>query len=125
MANPQVTQAGKTGYAPPPIDGDFYRIASVLNDKERALLGRVREFTEGVVAPVIEDYWGRDEFPFAMIPEMATVGIGGGWLPRLWRGRWQLAVEQLCRDGAGPGRCISRDVLGCPYRAIGRLDLSM
>jgi glutaryl-CoA dehydrogenase len=77
MAHPQATQTGTPDYAPPPIDGDFYRIASVLNDEERALLRRVREFAEGVVAPVIEDYWARDEFPFAIIPKMAELGIGG------------------------------------------------
>ena len=77
MANPQSTRAEKPHYEPPPIDGDFYRIASVINDKERAVLRRVREFTEGVVAPVIEEYWGRDEFPFAIIPKMAAIGIGG------------------------------------------------
>ena len=77
MANPQATGAGKPDYAPPPIDGDFYRIAAVLNDEERALLQRVRDFTEGAVAPVIEEYWGRDEFPFAIIPKMAEIGIGG------------------------------------------------
>jgi glutaryl-CoA dehydrogenase len=49
----------------------------VLNDNERALLRRVRDFAEGVVAPVIEEYWGRDEFPFAIIPKMAEIGIGG------------------------------------------------
>src|SRR3981189_227697 len=49
-----------------------------MNDSERALLKRVREFTEGVVAPVIEDYWNRDAFPFDIIPKMAEVGIGGG-----------------------------------------------
>ena len=77
MAQPQATRTGTSDYAPPPVDGDFYRIARVLNDEERALLKRVREFTEGVVAPVIEDYWARDEFPFAIIPKMAEVGIGG------------------------------------------------
>ncbi|HZC96323.1 MAG TPA: acyl-CoA dehydrogenase family protein [Bradyrhizobium sp.] len=77
MANPQATRAARPDYAPPPIDGDFYRIANVLNEQERALLRRVREFTEGVVAPVIEEYWGRDEFPFAIIPKMAEIGIGG------------------------------------------------
>src|SRR6202042_68151 len=76
-ANPQAAQVTKPDYAPPPIDGDFYRIASVLNDKERTLLRRVREFTEGVVAPVIEDYWAHDEFPFEIIPKMAEIGIGG------------------------------------------------
>ena len=49
----------------------------MLNDKERTLLRRVREFTEGVVAPVIEDYWAHDEFPFEIIPKMAEIGIGG------------------------------------------------
>jgi len=77
MGNPGATQVRKPDYTPPPIDGDFYRIADVLNDKERALLRRVRTFTEGVVAPVIEDYWGRDEFPFDIIPKMAEIGIGG------------------------------------------------
>jgi glutaryl-CoA dehydrogenase len=77
MATEQAKPIGKPDYTPPPVDGDFYRIASVLNDKERALLRRVREFTEDVIAPVIEDYWGRDEFPFAMIPKMAEIGIGG------------------------------------------------
>lgn len=77
MAPQQAKPIGKMDYAPPPVDGDFYRIAAVLNDSERALLKRVREFTEGVVAPVIEDYWARDAFPFEIIPKMAEVGIGG------------------------------------------------
>src|SRR5258705_11576382 len=77
MATQQARSIGKTDYAPPPIEGDFYRIAAVLNDSERALLKRVREFTEGVIAPVIEDYWARDAFPFEIIPKMAEVGIGG------------------------------------------------
>jgi glutaryl-CoA dehydrogenase len=77
MKNPEATQVRRPDYVPPPIDGDFYRIANVLNEKERALLRRVREFTESVVAPVIEDYWGRDEFPFDLVPKMAEIGIGG------------------------------------------------
>ncbi len=48
MATQQAKPIGKPDYAPPPIEGDFYRIAAVLNDGERALLKRVREFTEGV-----------------------------------------------------------------------------
>jgi glutaryl-CoA dehydrogenase len=77
MAQPQATSTKGADYTPPPINGDFYRIASVLDDKDRALLQRVREFTEGVVAPVIEDFWARDEFPFELIPKMAEIGIGG------------------------------------------------
>ena len=77
METQQAKPVGKADYAPPPIEGDFYRIAAVMNESERALLKRVRKFTEGVVAPVIEDYWARDAFPFEIIPKMAEVGIGG------------------------------------------------
>jgi len=77
MASLQTALAEKPAYSPPPIDGDFYRIVNVLDERERALITRVRAFTEGVVAPIIEDYWGRDEFPFEIIPKMAEVGIGG------------------------------------------------
>ena len=77
MATEQTKMTGKADYVPPPVEGDFYRIATVLNENERALLKRVREFTEGVIAPVIEDYWNRDAFPFEIIPKMAEVGIGG------------------------------------------------
>jgi len=76
MASPQMASANRPAYAPPAVDGDFYKIANVLDDRERAVINRVREFTEGVVAPVIEDYWARDEFPFEIIPKIADVGIG-------------------------------------------------
>jgi glutaryl-CoA dehydrogenase len=49
----------------------------LLNDEERAVTKRVREFMEKEVAPIIEDYWARDKFPFEIIPRMATLGIGG------------------------------------------------
>ena len=42
MTNAQAKLTEKPGYTPPPIDGDFYRIASVLNNEQRALLGRAR-----------------------------------------------------------------------------------
>jgi glutaryl-CoA dehydrogenase len=71
------SSASKQDYIPPAIDGDFYRIADVLNDEERALAKGVREFNETEVAPIIEDYWARDKFPFEIIPRMAKLGIGG------------------------------------------------
>jgi glutaryl-CoA dehydrogenase len=67
----------KAEYVAPPIDGDFYRIADVLDPKERIVARRVREFMEAEVAPIIEDYWARDKFPFEIIPKIAGVGIGG------------------------------------------------
>jgi glutaryl-CoA dehydrogenase len=73
----QATLTPKTPFTPPPVDGDFYRIADVLDDRERAVAARVRDFMETEVAPIIADYWNRDKFPFELIPKMATLGIGG------------------------------------------------
>src|SRR6266446_9922368 len=125
MATQQARSIGKTDYAPPPIEGDFYRIAAVLNDSERALLKRVREFTEGVIAPVIEDYWSRDAFPFEIIPEDGRSWYRRGRLSRIRRCRRQLAAERLYRDGVGACRCVGRDVLGRAHRPFGRIDLSV
>jgi glutaryl-CoA dehydrogenase len=75
--NVQGSSARKAEHVAPPIDGDFYRIADLLDPKERAVAQRVREFMEAEVAPIIEDYWARDKFPFEIIPKIAGVGIGG------------------------------------------------
>jgi hypothetical protein len=67
--------ARKQECVPPSIDGDFYRIANLLNDEERAVGHRVREFMEKEVAPIIEGYWARDKLPFEIIPQMAKLGM--------------------------------------------------
>jgi glutaryl-CoA dehydrogenase len=61
----------------PPPDGDFYGIVGVLSREDRDLLSRVRAFMEEKVAPIINDYWMRDEFPFDILPEMSGLGIAG------------------------------------------------
>jgi len=73
----RATLTPKAPFTPPPVDGDFYRIADVLDDRERAVAARVRDFMETDVAPIIGDYWNRDKFPFELIPKIATLGIGG------------------------------------------------
>jgi glutaryl-CoA dehydrogenase len=75
--NVQGSSARKAEHVAPPIDGDFYRIADLLDPKERVVAQRVREFMEAEIAPIIEDYWARDKFPFEIIPKIAGVGIGG------------------------------------------------
>src|SRR5260370_15515134 len=80
-------------FVPPPVNGDVYRIAALLDPSERAVLKRVRDFMEAEVAPIIEDYWGRDQFPHEIIPKMAALDVhiagvgyegygaaGGSWL---------------------------------------------
>ena len=92
MANATEVRARKE-YAPPPVDGDFYRIADLLNPDERRVVRRVREFMESEVAPIIEDYWGKDQFPHEIVPKLAALdahiagvgyrgygAAGGSWL---------------------------------------------
>src|SRR5271170_4593576 len=85
--------AKERGFVPPPVNGDFYRITDLLDPKERAVVKRVREFMESEVAPIIEDYWARDQFPHEIIPKLAALDVhiagvgyqgygsaGGSWL---------------------------------------------
>ncbi|HET6318267.1 MAG TPA: acyl-CoA dehydrogenase family protein [Chloroflexota bacterium] len=69
----------KEGAAPvaPPVEGDFYDLAALLDEEDRLLLKRVRAFMEEHVAPVINRYWQRAEFPFEIMPPMRELGIAG------------------------------------------------
>ena len=58
-------------------DGDFYQVAQLVGPDEKALLRRVRAFAEEKVAPVINRYWGRAEFPFELIGDYGALGITG------------------------------------------------
>ena len=57
--------------------GDFYAIRDVLDDSERATLREVRACMQRAVAPIIEDYWARAEFPFEVLPELRGLNIAG------------------------------------------------
>src|SRR3954464_6165326 len=57
--------------------GDFYRTADALSPDDRKILTSVQSFAEDRVAPIINDYWGRAEFPFELIPHYAALGIAG------------------------------------------------
>ena len=62
---------------PPAVDGDFYKIGQLVGAADQALLRRVRAFAEEKVAPIINRYWGRAEFPFELIAEYGGLGIAG------------------------------------------------
>lgn len=61
----------------PRIDGDFYHISTILSEEDEALLHQVRTFMETEVAPIINHYWTREEFPHQILPELATLGAVG------------------------------------------------
>ena len=61
----------------PPIDGDFYDLSSLLKPEEREIQLKVRSFMEKEVAPIANEYWLKDQFPFQLIPKMAKLNIAG------------------------------------------------
>lgn len=61
-------------------DTDFFALHEVLPDHERALLARVRDYCDIEVAPVMNDYWERAEFPVPLIEGYRRLGIAGGSL---------------------------------------------
>ena len=61
----------------PAVEGDFYALGGLLDEEDRLLLKRVRAFMEQHVAPIINVYWGRAEFPFEVLPAMADLAIAG------------------------------------------------
>ena len=70
-------RAQDTARNAPPVEGDFYDCAALLEEDDRILLKRVRSFMEEHVAPCINVYWGRAEFPFQLIPGLAELSIAG------------------------------------------------
>jgi len=61
----------------PPVNGDFYDVASLLTPDEQAIRLRVREFMEREVAPIANEYWLRGEFPHHIIPKLAALDVAG------------------------------------------------
>ncbi|SFL05857.1 glutaryl-CoA dehydrogenase [Mesorhizobium albiziae] len=66
----------KKSKALPAPNGDFYQIEQTLSADEQAVLNKVCDFMETRVAPIINDYWVRDAFPFELIPALKELNIG-------------------------------------------------
>lgn len=61
----------------PEINPDFYELTDKLTPEQRALQLKVRNFMESEVAPIVNDYWLRDEFPHELIPKFGELGLAG------------------------------------------------
>jgi glutaryl-CoA dehydrogenase len=66
-----------TKKALPQANGDFYAIGATISEEDQALLRRTRAFLEAEVAPVITEYWIREEFPHQLVPRLAELDIMG------------------------------------------------
>src|SRR3954462_13317584 len=62
---------------PGPLPGDFYAYEDLLSDTEKASVGRLRAFLRTEVAPIVDDYWARAEFPFELFDGFAKLGLAG------------------------------------------------
>jgi len=61
----------------PPVDGDFYDLSHTLTPEQRALQLKVRDCMENQVKPLINEYWLKAEFPFEVIPMLASLNVCG------------------------------------------------
>ena len=73
----RTANCSSAGVPPRAVDGDFYKISHLVDSADQALLGRVRAFAEQKVAPIINQHWGRAEFPFELISDYGELGIAG------------------------------------------------
>ena len=60
-----------------PLPGDFYSYEELLSESERETVARLREFLRAEVAPIVDDYWARAEFPFQLVEGFAKLGLTG------------------------------------------------
>ncbi|KAH7667585.1 acyl-CoA oxidase protein [Dioscorea alata] len=74
LAFPQATPASIF----PPSASDYYQFDDLLSSEEQALRRKVREVMEKEIAPIMTAYWEKAEFPFHVIPKLASLKVAGG-----------------------------------------------
>jgi glutaryl-CoA dehydrogenase len=60
---------------PGSLPGDFYTFEDLLSAEQRDVIERLREFLRSEVAPIVNDYWERAEFPHDVWAGFAATGI--------------------------------------------------
>ena len=59
---------------------DFFHVGDLLDERERAVVARVREYCDTQVAPVANDFWERAEFPLTLVAGYRELRVAGGTL---------------------------------------------
>ena len=57
------------------LPADFYAYEQLLSEAEREKVARIRDFFRTEVAPIVDDYWARAEFPFELVKGFAKLGL--------------------------------------------------
>lgn len=60
-----------------PLASDFYGFESRLSGQEKEALGGLRDWLASDVAPVVDGYWERAEFPHELLPAFHTQPVFG------------------------------------------------
>ena len=87
-----------------------------LSDEEQALVNRVRDFADNVVAPAAYEYDTKRELPYDIIAEMGRMGLFGLPFPVEYGGQGKnyfqfcLAIEQLSRADQSIGVTLEAGV---------------
>lgn len=58
-----------------PLTSDFYGFANALSEAEKSELASLRGYLEAEIAPIINDYWERAEFPTQIIAPLLGTGV--------------------------------------------------
>ena len=122
-ASPATAKGAKPRKPLPAPNSDFYYLYETLPAEELAIVKRVREFMETKVAPVITDYWVKDQFPFDLLPAVKELGIGGAGHEGLRLRRRKPGAVRLCPNGARTHRPVVLDLLRRAQRTGDGLDL--
>jgi glutaryl-CoA dehydrogenase len=61
----------------PPLEADFYHLDHLLTPEQRTLQLEVRALMENEIKPLINRYWLKGEFPYEIIPRLASLNICG------------------------------------------------
>ncbi|GAA3996753.1 acyl-CoA dehydrogenase family protein [Deinococcus rubellus] len=64
----------------PAPDGDFFGLMDTLTDEQREVAGQVKAFMHAEVAPIMNEYWNRDEFPRQIIDALRPLDL----LRKVW-----------------------------------------
>ncbi|MBE7190166.1 acyl-CoA dehydrogenase family protein [Jatrophihabitans endophyticus] len=59
------------------VDPDFFGYRDLLDDDDRKLLAGLREWLETNLAPIVDDYWSRAEFPSQLVASLAELDVMG------------------------------------------------
>ncbi|KAL5706150.1 acyl-CoA oxidase [Ranunculus cassubicifolius] len=73
LAFPQTTPA--TTF--PPCASDYYQFDDLLTPEEQNLRKRIRSVVEKEIAPVMHKYWEKAEFPYHLLPTLASLNVFG------------------------------------------------